>query len=128
MRYTKIILILFFTGFWVSCVPQSSKNEQSCFLESFFNKEIDLLKMGNNKISKSIYFEGKMNDTLLDSPDWKKEFKLFYNNLPDSIELISKYKVVVDTSGTKYREQYSFEDKKGNLKTIELMYQTKDNG
>ncbi len=122
MQYIKSTTLFLLILFAASCAPVSKKNAKTCFLESYLNSEVEMLNKSDKVLQKAIYYEGKMNDTLLAQPIWKNEMKLFYSNLPDSQELISKYKLTKDSFNNRYKEQYVqvIEDK--SMKTIELLF------
>lgn len=105
-----------------ACSTKTEKIEGHCFLKGFFNQQALELNNGNKKLQKAVYYEGVMNDTLLAKPIWKDEFELFYNNLPDSMELLEKFERDYKVDGNREREQFVKVDENGNSETIEVVY------
>ena len=122
MQYIKIAIFLFALIILVSCKPASTGEVKACFLKEFLDKEVVLLSQSDKRLQKAIYYQGRMSDTAIAEPLWKEEMELFYVNLPDSQELMTKYELTPDTSGNRYREQFVKIDKDRSLKTIELIY------
>ena len=122
MQYIKSIILASVIMLEASCAPVSKNSAKTCFLENYLNKEVELLNQSDKVLQKSVYYEGKMNDTLLAKPVWEDEMKLWYTNLPDSQELVTKYELTKDSSDNRYREQYVKVNENKSVKTIEILY------
>lgn len=116
-----VCVIVFF-----SCNTNNEEREGNCFLQAFFKEQSRELANENRALQKTMYYDGEMNDSLLAKPIWKKEFKLFLENLPDSTELMNKFTRDYQVDGEKEREQFVKKEDEGNSETIELVYINKE--
>lgn len=118
MRYFKPLVVLLFA----SCMPKGSSEEKVCFLNDFLLSQEVKLSESNMSLKKTIFYDGKVTDTLIQSPDWNKELSLFYSNLPDSSELLGKYEREEFKDGDRTKEIFAYKDKENNTNIIELIY------
>lgn len=68
-------------------------------LEGKINNDIKLLKSQNYKLSKTVFFEGKNDKSVLENPDWEAEFETFKQLNINKNQWIDKYSVDTVLSG-----------------------------
>lgn len=75
MKWTGVFIVY---GFIASCVSEPSPELKSYFdLPSFFSEEVKTLANDQTRLKKIIRFNGREEEMLIDTADWKTELQLF---------------------------------------------------
>jgi hypothetical protein len=122
MRFIKSLSFILILAVLGSCNLGKKKGKEAKILNDYFKKEIEAFEEGNYKLFKTTYYDNEISDTLILSPDWEGEFKLFEEYLPEQNKLDSGYLHKTVRDGDRRKEIYTNKKVEDRVRAIELSY------